>query len=132
MNVNGGKRVQIDERTIEGHLVTIYELYVTRQQELDEDPLKFVVRVVDQSDIRHDQEFMFDHIFPARAQRRRCVDYVRGLIKRKIRQKMGKRRYRMKELSHRKGAQTAQEYKQTRAQAVEELLRRRMNGHYSE
>jgi hypothetical protein len=95
---------------INGYEVRIYAMwhhepkYVpARVQDIECD--KWMVKVTDLDDPRRNFEYWFDHRFTALVSKKKSIDYLRGLIKRKILVEIAKRVVKRSEIPHARGAQ---------------------------
>jgi hypothetical protein len=95
---------------LNGHEVRIYAMWHHEPNHVPSDvrdiePDKWMVKVTDLDDPRRNFEFWFDNLFPARMQRKRNIDWMRGLIYRKVLVEIAKRVVKRSDMPHTRGAQ---------------------------
>jgi hypothetical protein len=95
---------------VNGHEVRIYAMWHHKPEHVPSDvrfiePDKWMVRVTDLDYPSRNFEFWFDNLFPARMQRSRNIDWLRGLIHRKALVEIAKRVVKRSDMPHSLGAQ---------------------------
>jgi hypothetical protein len=100
-----------DKHIVNGHEVRLYAMWHTKPSHVPEhmkdwEPDKWVVVVRDIFTPERNFEFWYDHLFVARISKKKGIDYVRGLIYRKVLVQIAKRVVKRSEISHSRGTGT--------------------------